>query len=146
MSIQAQNSDQQKMSVVCTAKSMSFKFYFHPNTCSFACICTCHVSTFWMCAGVCAAECERVDVCQSSSVNIVLCSSNSSSSGSAVATRSNVYFPSWRTTSYQISRHCLRAAVQPCAPRGYPAHFHTSLCLFKMIDCNVNHSHHCQCQ
>ncbi len=64
-----------------------------------------------MCAGTCAGECERVhvDVCRSSSVNIVLCSSSSSSSGSAVAARSTVYFPSWRTTSYQISRRCLLA-------------------------------------
>lgn len=56
--------------------------------------------------------CVCVDVCRPSSVNIVLCSSNSSSSGSAVAAHSTVYFPSWRTTSYQISRHCLQA----CCP------------------------------
>lgn len=53
--------------------------------------------------------CVSVDVCQSSSVNIVLCSSNNSSFCSAVAARSTVYFPSWRTTSYQISRHCFQA-------------------------------------
>lgn len=53
-----------------------------------------------------------MSVCQRRSVNIVLCSSNSSSSCSAVAARSTVYFPSWRTTSYQISRHCL----QVCCP------------------------------
>lgn len=62
-----------------------------------------------MCADTCAADCVSVDVCWSSSINIVLCSSNSSSSGSTVAARSTVYFPSWRTTSYQISRHCLLA-------------------------------------
>lgn len=67
-----------------------------------------------MCAGICAGECEplHVDVCRSSSVNIVLCSSNSSSSGSAVAARPTVYFPLWRTTSYQISRRWLLA----CCP------------------------------
>lgn len=54
---------------------------------------------------VCPCGC----VCRPSSLNIVLCSSGSSSSDSAVAARSTVYFPSWRTTSYQISRHCLRA-------------------------------------
>lgn len=65
-------------------------------------------------AGICAGECEplHVDVCRSSSVNIVLCSSNSSSSGSAVAARPTVYFPFWRTTSYQISRRWLLA----CCP------------------------------
>lgn len=63
-----------------------------------------------MCAGTCAGEC--LCVCWSKSVNIVLCSSNSSSSDSPVAARSTVYFPSWRTTSYQISRHCLLA----CCP------------------------------
>lgn len=64
----------------------------------------------WMCAGICAGE--RASVCQSDSVNIVLCPSNISSSSSAVAARQTVYFPSWRTTSYQISRHCLLA----CCP------------------------------
>lgn len=63
-----------------------------------------------MCAGTCAGEC--LCVCWSKSVNIVLCSSNSSSSDSPVAARSTVYFPSWWTTSYQISRHCLLA----CCP------------------------------
>lgn len=63
-----------------------------------------------MCRRVWACPC--VCVCRSSSVNIVLCSSNSSSSGSAVAACSTVCFPSWRTTSYQISRHCLLA----CCP------------------------------
>lgn len=65
---------------------------------------------------VCRYMCRRVwvclCVCWSKSVNIVLCSSNSSSSDSPVAAHSAVYFPSWRTTSYQISRHCLLA----CCP------------------------------
>lgn len=69
-----------------------------------------------MIAGVCALPNVSVSgwVCVSvhSSVNTVLCSSSSSSSGPAVAARSAVYFPSWWTTSYQISRHCLRA----CCP------------------------------
>lgn len=61
------------------------------------------------CRYMCWQVWVRVSVCQSSSVNIVLCSSNSSSSYSAVAARSTVYFHSWRTTSYQISRHCFQA-------------------------------------
>lgn len=65
-----------------------------------------------MWAGTCAGSSVSACVCQCSSLNIVLCSSNSSSSRSAVAACSTVYFPSWRTTSYQISIRGLLA----CCP------------------------------
>lgn len=65
--------------------------------------------------------CVCVPLSRPSSLNIVLCSSSRSSSGSAVAAQCTVYFPSWRTTSYQISRHCLqthrpttRSLRKPC--------------------------------
>lgn len=106
------------ISVVCTAKMMLLKYCFlAPVSPLCLCICTrlsvCSPPQY-MCAGICAGEreCVFVDVCPSSTVNIVLCSSSSSSFGSAVAACSTVYFPSWRTNSYQISRHCLRA----CCP------------------------------
>lgn len=92
--------------------TVSVVFIRAPVSSLYACV---HVSVKcvqvgYMCWRVWVCVC--VDVCRPSSVNIVLCSSNSSSSGSAVAAHSTVYFPSWRTTSYQISRHCLRA----CCP------------------------------
>ena len=89
-----------------------------PAPVSSPCMCICTCPSVCSLLNVCRYMCRRVqvcvcvDVCRPSSVNIVLCSSNSSSLGSAVAAHSTVYFPSWRTTSYQISRHCLWA----CCP------------------------------
>lgn len=87
--------------------------------CVWVCTCLCVCSLLhvfrYMCWGLCVCPAGCVTA-RSSSVNIVLCSSSSSSSGSAVAARSPVYFLSWRTTSYQISRGCLRGPLSNHAP------------------------------
>ena len=92
-----------------------------------------------------------MSVCQRSSVNIVLCSSNSSSSGSAVAARSAVYFPYWRTTSYQISRHCLLAFCPTTRSQRISrllfsrlSNSGASACSQRRRDSKLNHSHRCQ--
>lgn len=138
-------------------KSRFVKYSFHPGTCFLSvhvymymsqCLFAPKCVQVYVLAS--ARVCVCVDVCQPSSVNIVLCSSNSSSSGSAVAAHSTVYFPSWRTTSYQISRHCLRARCpttrSPEEPTFLQAVVQWGLCLVMMTDGKMDHSHPDWCQ